>query len=269
MNEETLKIAKKIEKLKREFSMLPKLSERYSNLEIEEYQHYLLELEELLIVFKYLTQQKPINTASLAQIEAPKEIVEEHETPEKEIAKVEAEVRAISENETNENDDLEDVAVQSSDELEKQESDKETIEDKQKIINDAIEDANVDSIAEKEETSESENSEEKSSLEMIETGSSLNDQIKHADNSVATKFAKQPIGDLRNAFGLNERFLFANELFGGDGQEFIRALNELNHLDNFEDAKKMLGARYEKQFAWKNDDETVIAFVEVVERRYL
>ena len=119
------------------------------------------------------------------------------------------------------------------------------------------------------EFSESENSEKKSSLEMIETGSSLNDQIKHADNSVATKFAKQPIGDLRNAFGLNERFLFANELFGGDGQEFIRALNELNHLDNFEDAKKMLGARYEKQFAWKNGNETVIAFVEVVERRYL
>ena len=57
-----------------------------------------------------------------------------------------------------------------------------------------------------------------------------------------------------------------------DGQSidevYEQAISQLNDK-NFEDAKKMLGARYEKQFAWKNDDETVIAFVEVVERRYL
>ena len=67
MNEETLKIAKKIEKLKREFSMLPPLTERYSNLEVEEYQHYLLELEELIIVFKYLSQRKPAQNQTLVE----------------------------------------------------------------------------------------------------------------------------------------------------------------------------------------------------------
>ncbi|MBD77823.1 MAG: hypothetical protein CL840_02625 [Crocinitomicaceae bacterium] len=254
MNEESLKIAKKIERLKMEFSMLPPITERNSSIEIEEYQHYLLELEELLIVFKYLQenniQQKVTNKQEASPIESKEEITNPVEEP--------VNVDQVEDQHV-ETESLEEELV---------EVDNETLDAE---VAEQIDDEVASETLNQTEPSEEEQIVEKSKplTEFVETGSSLNDQLEANDDSLANKLSKQPISDLRTAFGLNERFLFANELFGGDGQEFIRALNEFNHLDNFEDAKRLIKARYESDFGWKPDDENVMAFVGVVERRYL
>ncbi len=85
---------------------------------------------------------------------------------------------------------------------------------------------------------------------------------------VAEMLANNAISDLRNAFGLNERFFYTNELFGGDGQEFVRAINEFNHLSSFEDAMKLIQAKYIPQFAWTADNEIAEEFVTIIKRRY-
>ncbi|MAZ36310.1 MAG: hypothetical protein CL842_02535 [Crocinitomicaceae bacterium] len=85
---------------------------------------------------------------------------------------------------------------------------------------------------------------------------------------VAEMLANNAIDDLRSAFGLNERFYFTNELFGGDGQEFVRAINEFNHLESFEDAKRLLSAKFIPQFGWKEDNEIAEEFITVIKRRY-
>lgn len=87
--------------------------------------------------------------------------------------------------------------------------------------------------------------------------------------SIADKLRQQPIGDLRRAFGLNERFFYTNELFNGDGEEFSRAINELNHLSGFDDALKLIDAKYREMFQWKEEDETVQTFLALIQRRYL
>ncbi len=88
------------------------------------------------------------------------------------------------------------------------------------------------------------------------------------DLEVAEMLANHAISDLKSAFGLNERFYFTNELFKGDGQEFIRAVNEFNHLGSFEDATRLIEAKYIPQFGWKEDNEVVIEFVTMIKRRY-
>ena len=80
--------------------------------------------------------------------------------------------------------------------------------------------------------------------------------------------ANNAIDDLRTAFGLNERFYFTNELFGGDGQEFVRAINEFNHLSSLEDAKRLLIAKFIPQFGWKEDNEIAEEFITIIKRRY-
>ena len=64
------------------------------------------------------------------------------------------------------------------------------------------------------------------------------------------------------------RFYFTNELFGGDGQEFVRAINEFNHLESFEDVKRLLSAKFIPQFGWKEDNEIAEEFITVIKRRY-
>ena len=85
---------------------------------------------------------------------------------------------------------------------------------------------------------------------------------------VAEMLANNAIDDLRTAFGLNERFYFTNELFGGDGQEFVRAINEFNHLSSLEDAKRLLIAKFIPQFGWKEDNEIAEEFITIIKRRY-
>ena len=85
---------------------------------------------------------------------------------------------------------------------------------------------------------------------------------------VAEMLANNAIVDLRTAFGLNERFYFTNELFGGDGKEFVRAINEFNHLSSLDDAKRLLVAKFIPQFGWKEDNEIAEEFITIIKRRY-
>jgi hypothetical protein len=252
MNEKARKIAQRIEKLKREFSMLPTLEERHSALEIEEYQHYLLELEENVIVFKYLLEntKDEAGTNVTPKIEQREDLAVEneaepaHSVENKESTSVETEI------EENANPIAETTSQNEISEVEAEQNEPSSKDEPEALV-------------------ENENAMEKEKEKILSTGESFNDKIQSEDNSLATKLAKSPIADLRKAFGLNERFFYTNELFGGDGQEFVRALNELNHLETFADAERLIKARYEKNFNWNKEDETVLSFIEVVERRYL
>ena len=85
---------------------------------------------------------------------------------------------------------------------------------------------------------------------------------------VAEMLANNAIDDLRSAFGLNERFYFTNELFGGDGQAFVGAINEFNNLSSFKDAERLIVAKFIPQFGWKEDNEIAEEFITVIKRRY-
>jgi hypothetical protein len=76
------------------------------------------------------------------------------------------------------------------------------------------------------------------------------------------------LSDLRKAFGINERFLYANELFNGDMSAFTRAIEELNHVDSLEDAVQLLEGHLASRYRWDEESETVMAFKSTVSRRF-
>ncbi|MEM9023486.1 MAG: hypothetical protein AAGB22_07075 [Bacteroidota bacterium] len=88
------------------------------------------------------------------------------------------------------------------------------------------------------------------------------------EQSVADKWKHQPIHNLKSAIGLNERFLFANALFAGSMEAFNQALEELNHMQSLDDAKRFIAHQGQK-YAWDNNDPAVADFSELVERRFL
>ncbi|NQV54120.1 MAG: hypothetical protein HQ500_13120 [Flavobacteriales bacterium] len=74
--------------------------------------------------------------------------------------------------------------------------------------------------------------------------------------------------DLKKAFGINERFLYANELFNGDMSAFTRALEELNHLESLTDAARLMDENLSQKYKWDSENDTVIAFRSTVSRRF-
>lgn len=121
-------------------------------------------------------------------------------------------------------------------------------------------------------TSEGESEEEKpeeQKTSTVQDESSLNDKISRLSKSdLGSQLQQQPIDNLKRAIGLNDRFLFANELFHGDGEEYQRAIEEFNHLSSMEDAMRLIDHKYKEAYKWDFDSETVITFISYLQRRY-
>lgn len=102
-----------------------------------------------------------------------------------------------------------------------------------------------------------------------ETQQETNERFHKDDNSLAGRLKKSPVSDLKAAIGLNQRFLFSNELFNGNMEAFNRAVNELNHLESLNDAKRFMEIQLAPTYEWNNESEAVIEFTELVERRFM
>lgn len=73
-----------------------------------------------------------------------------------------------------------------------------------------------------------------------------------------------PVSDIRKAVGINDRFLYQRELFGGDAQKLNQALDAINACSTYEEAHATLSV-----FGWDETDATVEAFLKAVHRRFL
>lgn len=92
----------------------------------------------------------------------------------------------------------------------------------------------------------------------IQKGGTLGDRV-----------GKSRLKDLKKAFGINERFLYANELFNGDMSAFTKALEELNHLESLGDAERLLDDNLAQKYKWDDESDAVISFRSTVSRRFV
>lgn len=88
------------------------------------------------------------------------------------------------------------------------------------------------------------------------------------DPSLSGQLRKQPIQDLLTAIGLNERYLYANELFDGNIEDFREAIQRLNEFNNGAEAKAFFNEELRRDFGWEKDSEMAKALYLLVERRY-
>ena len=89
------------------------------------------------------------------------------------------------------------------------------------------------------------------------------------DSSVGGHLQKSSIPDLISAIGLNERYLYANDLFEGNMDEFKKAISMLNDFESRSEAKLFFEEQLVSNYGWKNEDPMVKALESLVDRRYL
>jgi hypothetical protein len=100
---------------------------------------------------------------------------------------------------------------------------------------------------------------------------SINDKFSsNADHqTLADKLGQQPIKDLTKSIGLNQKFLFMNDLFEGENEKYKAAVETINNFSTFIDADKYINNDLKNKFNWDLDSISAQKFIDLVKRRFL
>jgi hypothetical protein len=100
------------------------------------------------------------------------------------------------------------------------------------------------------------------------TAESLNDKLKQGKTELVEILKETPIKDLRKAVGINDRFLFINELFRGDETMYERSIKTINSFNIYAEAEYWISRELKLKLGWNNDHGTVQHFDQLVKRRF-
>jgi hypothetical protein len=97
---------------------------------------------------------------------------------------------------------------------------------------------------------------------------SLNDRLKQEKTEVAHVLKDTPIKDLRKGIGINDKFLFVNELFRGDEAMYERSIKTINSFHILPEAEYWINRELKVKLGWDDRKDTVQHFYQLVRRRF-
>ncbi|REJ82914.1 MAG: hypothetical protein DWQ44_02005 [Bacteroidetes bacterium] len=89
-----------------------------------------------------------------------------------------------------------------------------------------------------------------------------------SSQNIADRHSHKPIIDLKSSIGINEKFLFINQLFAGDAVSYNQAIEKLNNSSSAEEARKYIESEIAGRYEWETASGPAHKFLEFVERRY-
>jgi hypothetical protein len=96
----------------------------------------------------------------------------------------------------------------------------------------------------------------------------LNDKLKQGKTELLEILKETPIKDLRKAIGINDRFLFIDELFRGDEAMYERSIKTINGFNIYPEAEYWISRELKVKLGWNNDSKAVQHFDQIVKRRF-
>ena len=91
---------------------------------------------------------------------------------------------------------------------------------------------------------------------------------KTEDNSLAARLQRKPVPDLISAIGINDKFLFLNELFGGSMEKYNKSIRSLNSFSTLLGAKTYM-SELQIEFQWDCSSDAYKKLTDLVERRFI
>ena len=85
--------------------------------------------------------------------------------------------------------------------------------------------------------------------------------------AIADSLQMSGISDLREAIGINDKFLFINELFNGDLERYNKVIDELNGFSGLSGAQTYL-TELQVQFQWAEDGSAYQKLNVLLERKF-
>lgn len=113
--------------------------------------------------------------------------------------------------------------------------------------------------------------EKKEVNEMVAPGTqlSINDQLNEQKTEIGHKLSEAAhIRDLKKAIGINDRFVFINELFRGDEAMYERSIKTINNFSIYPEAQYWIERELKIKLGWDNEKPAVQEFYALVKRRF-
>ncbi len=111
----------------------------------------------------------------------------------------------------------------------------------------------------------------RSTIDLFSTSAepTLGDKFKSDEQpTIADKITKNPINELREAIGINEKFLFINELFNGDMGRYNKIIDELDQLQTMEGVNTYL-LELKIQNQWSDNNPALLKLTELLHRKFI
>jgi len=97
---------------------------------------------------------------------------------------------------------------------------------------------------------------------------SINEKLKQSKIDLGESYTEIPIRDLKKAIGVNDRFLFINDLFRGDEVMYERSIKTINGFSILPEAEYWIQRELKVKNGWNDSDELVKQFYQLVKRRF-
>ncbi len=102
-----------------------------------------------------------------------------------------------------------------------------------------------------------------------QSASSLNEKLKQAKIELGDSLVEAPIKDLKKAIGINDRFLFINDLFRGDEVMYERSIKTINSFSIYPEAEYWIKRELKLKLAWDDKNHVVKQFDQLIRRRFI
>ncbi len=96
----------------------------------------------------------------------------------------------------------------------------------------------------------------------------FNEKLKEERVEVMTALQDSPVRDLKKAIGINDRFLFVNDLFRGDENMYERSIKTINSFSIYPEAQYWIQRELKVKMSWPDNSETVKLFDQLIKRRF-
>lgn len=100
------------------------------------------------------------------------------------------------------------------------------------------------------------------------TSTSLNEVLKEPVTELTDKLLDIPVKDLKKAIGINDRYLYINELFRGDEAMYERSIKTINSFSIWPEAEYWIRRELKTKLGWVDSHETVKQFDNLIKRRF-
>ena len=97
---------------------------------------------------------------------------------------------------------------------------------------------------------------------------SLNERLKTNNIELGATLQYAPVRDLKKGIGINDRYVFLNELFKGDETMYERSIKTINGFSIYAEAEYWIKRELKTKLGWNEDAQAVVQFDQLVKRRF-
>lgn len=101
----------------------------------------------------------------------------------------------------------------------------------------------------------------------IDATETLGEKLQHEDNTLAAKLQHNSVNALKSAIGMNDKFLFVNELFGGSMEKYNRSIENLDDLQTLNGTLIYLN-ELKVELQWNSSNEAYQKLVSLIHNKF-